>query len=307
MSVGQGLGQGERKLEQAFEGKASVAEQRIEPLALDVLEAEVVLPARVSDLVDGADVGVVQRDTALASRRNRFRRSGSAAISEDRTLTATSRSRRASRARYTSPMPPDPSNRSTSYAPRRSPGDQARGGGRSGSSMKVPACSCEVTTTPPRPAGSGRRRTPHRGTRAVARTFAPGSTGTPTSRAPNALASLVPAGVRGGLTTHPAEEPCARDAPIASDGGRRNTQHIAGFLLRETAEEAQFHDPRLPPIEGGEFREGIVELDDVQAARGGRVHRLVQDDADALPLVLGRRLAWSTRTRRMSVEATAKK
>ena len=60
MRVGEGLGQGERKLEQPFEGQASVAEQRIEPLALDVLEADVVLPVGASDLVDGADVGVVQ-------------------------------------------------------------------------------------------------------------------------------------------------------------------------------------------------------------------------------------------------------
>jgi len=46
--------------------------------------------------------------TARASRSKRFRRSGSRAKASGRTLTATSRPRRVSRARKTSPMPPAP-------------------------------------------------------------------------------------------------------------------------------------------------------------------------------------------------------
>src|SRR5262245_43088849 len=60
--------------------------------------------------------------TARASRSKRARRSGSAAKRSGRTLIATSRFRRASRARYTSPMPPAPSEPVISYEPRRVPG-----------------------------------------------------------------------------------------------------------------------------------------------------------------------------------------
>ncbi len=47
-------------------------------------------------------------DADRASRSNRVRRSGSAASSAGSTLIATSRLRRSSRARYTSPIPPAP-------------------------------------------------------------------------------------------------------------------------------------------------------------------------------------------------------
>ena len=59
--------------------------------------------------------------TALASCSKRRRRSGSAATSSGRTLIATSRPRRGSRARYTAPMPPAPRSSATSYGPRRVP------------------------------------------------------------------------------------------------------------------------------------------------------------------------------------------
>jgi hypothetical protein len=64
----------------------------------------------------------------LASRSNRARRSASFDTSSGRTLMATSRSRRVSRARYTSPMPPAPSGALISYGPRRTPGLRLRTG-----------------------------------------------------------------------------------------------------------------------------------------------------------------------------------
>ena len=61
--------------------------------------------------------GWLSAATARASRSKRRRRSGSAAKSSGRTLTATSRPRRGSRARYTSPMPPAPRSSSDLVGP----------------------------------------------------------------------------------------------------------------------------------------------------------------------------------------------
>src|SRR5262245_51742105 len=71
--------------------------------------------------------------TAFASRSKRVTRSRSVANTDGSTLIATSRSSRTSRARYTSPMPPAPRARTTSYGPSVVPGLSAtvrlRGGG----------------------------------------------------------------------------------------------------------------------------------------------------------------------------------
>src|SRR5262245_24937315 len=61
--------------------------------------------------------GWLRLETVRASRSKRWRRSGLPARCSGRTLIATVRSRRVSRARYTSPMPPAPSGASTSYGP----------------------------------------------------------------------------------------------------------------------------------------------------------------------------------------------
>src|SRR5262245_12922307 len=55
--------------------------------------------------------------SARASRSNRARRSGFVIHASGRTLIATSRPSAASRARYTSPMPPAPSGATISYTP----------------------------------------------------------------------------------------------------------------------------------------------------------------------------------------------
>ena len=62
-----------------------------------------------ADIEEGADVGVVQRGTVLASRSKRSLRAGSGEKCAGRILTATVRSRQVSRARYTPPIPPAPS------------------------------------------------------------------------------------------------------------------------------------------------------------------------------------------------------
>ncbi len=71
----------------------------------------------------------MQRAVVRASRRKRAPSSGPWVLSR---LTATSRPRRRSRARYTSPMPPRPSSRMISYWPMACPGDSSVGAGRPG-------------------------------------------------------------------------------------------------------------------------------------------------------------------------------
>src|SRR5262245_52456459 len=68
--------------------------------------------------------------TARASRWNRDRDSGSFASRSARTLIATSRSSRVSRARYTSPIPPAPSGPRISYGPRRELAESVISGSR---------------------------------------------------------------------------------------------------------------------------------------------------------------------------------
>src|SRR5580765_1664663 len=65
--------------------------------------------------------GWFRAEADLASRSKRARRSASDEISAGSTLIATSRPRRVSRARYTSPIPPDPNGAITSYGPMRVP------------------------------------------------------------------------------------------------------------------------------------------------------------------------------------------
>jgi CPA1 family monovalent cation:H+ antiporter len=65
-------------------------------------------------LSQGLVFGALIAATARASCSNRLRRSGSATNSSGSTLTATSRPRRESRARQTSPIPPAPIDETTS-------------------------------------------------------------------------------------------------------------------------------------------------------------------------------------------------
>src|SRR5437762_795741 len=66
-------------------------------------------------------LGWLSAPIAFASRSNRASDGGSLVRDAGRTLIATSRPSRASCARYTSPMPPEPMGPVISYAPRRVP------------------------------------------------------------------------------------------------------------------------------------------------------------------------------------------
>ena len=61
--------------------------------------------------------GCESEEIALASRSKRAFSVGVCVSSEERTLMATVRSKRVSRARYTSPMPPTPTTEVISYGP----------------------------------------------------------------------------------------------------------------------------------------------------------------------------------------------
>src|SRR6478672_5899652 len=67
-------------------------------------------------------------EIVFASRSKRCRDSGVEGRCDGSTLIATVLSRRVSRARYTSPMPPAPMGASTSYGPRRDPAVRLRRG-----------------------------------------------------------------------------------------------------------------------------------------------------------------------------------
>ena len=75
-----------------------------------------------ANVMEHADVGMIEGGDRLGFPIETLAELGSAANAEGRTLMATVRSSRVSRARYTSPMPPAPSRATTSYAPRRAPG-----------------------------------------------------------------------------------------------------------------------------------------------------------------------------------------
>ena len=96
---------------------------RREVLALDELHHER-LDAAVasSSAVDLRDVRVIERGKELRLALEAASRSGSVAKAPGRTLMATSRCSFVSCARYTSPIPPAPSEPTTSYAASRVPG-----------------------------------------------------------------------------------------------------------------------------------------------------------------------------------------
>ena len=73
------------------------------------------------DIMNGADVRMIDAGDCPASRSNRASAAESPDVDSGRILRATSRCRRLSRARYTSPMPPVPRRPRISYGPSRVP------------------------------------------------------------------------------------------------------------------------------------------------------------------------------------------
>ena len=108
--------------------------------------------------------GCSSAEAARASCTNRARRTGSATSAAGSTLMATSRSRRASRARYTSPIPPTPIVSTISYGPSLRPATD-------GASQPEPRCRHEQRQTP-RHGGVRTRPRPHRAPPAALRPLA---------------------------------------------------------------------------------------------------------------------------------------
>ena len=81
----------------------------------------ITMPLRSSRPCTTAMVGWLIETSVRASRSKRTARSASPLRAAGRTLIATSRCRRVSRARYPSPMPPDPIGPAISYAAMREP------------------------------------------------------------------------------------------------------------------------------------------------------------------------------------------
>ena len=104
-------------------------------------------PSASSNAYTVATDGCVMVAAARASRRRRSRCSGSVDTSGGNPLSATSRPRRRSRARYTTPMPPRPISRTTSYDPTRAPGRRS----------KAPAFGSSDTSSGATAAGASRK------------------------------------------------------------------------------------------------------------------------------------------------------
>ena len=88
-------------------GPPAISSRRVEPSTRSMAMYETPRSDPMSWIV--TMLGWLSEDADRASFSNRFRRSVSEASSAGRTLIATSRSNRASSARYTSPIPPAPS------------------------------------------------------------------------------------------------------------------------------------------------------------------------------------------------------
>ena len=122
----EGIGQVGGDAEHLLDRERSFDEPRGQRLAFQQFHHEIGRPGVFADVVNRADVWMREDAMARASRSNRARALGSPATSPGSTFSATARSRRVSRALYTSPMPPDPRGARISYGPRRAPRMRAK-------------------------------------------------------------------------------------------------------------------------------------------------------------------------------------
>ena len=127
-----------RDRQRLVERERPFLEPRGQRLALEMRHDKEERAIDAADIVDAADVRMVQRGDGARLALEAGRRSESPADSLGRTLMATVRSSRVSRALYTSPMPPAPSGPETSYGPRRVPGGRAIGIGQADYSRALP-------------------------------------------------------------------------------------------------------------------------------------------------------------------------
>ena len=81
---------------------------------------------------------------------------------------------------------------------------------------------------------------------------------------------------RGLAARQASEEPCPRGLPVAHRRRQRGAQHVSGLFQRESAEEAQFGDAGLAPIERGELVERVMEIEHVNVVRRAVARRRPQ-------------------------------
>jgi hypothetical protein len=72
-----------------------------------------------------------------------------------------------------------------------------------------------------------------------------------------------------GSGTQVAKEGDAGERPVALDGAGRDLEYLSDLLDGETAEVAEFDDPSLARIGGGEVGEGLIDGGDFVEAVGG--------------------------------------
>ena len=76
-----------------------------------------------------------------------------------------------------------------------------------------------------------------------------------------------------------AQQPRARERPVAFDSGGGDLEHIRGFLDRQADEVAEIHDPGFLGGEGGQGFERVVQPLEIEARVDRRVDRTVQRDS----------------------------
>src|SRR5579862_1052287 len=81
----------------------------LERLAVEKLHGDKCPPSVLADVVNRADLGMVQRGSRFGFAAKTFEACGSRATSSGKNLSATKRSNRVSWALYTTPIPPPPS------------------------------------------------------------------------------------------------------------------------------------------------------------------------------------------------------
>jgi hypothetical protein len=86
-------------------------------MPLDVFHRQIQTLAQLARAIQDGNAGMVQGSGGARLAQKAFAMVSSALASERITLTATVRSKRESRARYTSPMPPAPKGETISYGP----------------------------------------------------------------------------------------------------------------------------------------------------------------------------------------------
>ncbi len=118
------IGDVDRVRHRFVERQRSISQPRGQRFSLDQFHHQEVDAVVLADVVQRADVRMVQCGDGLGfALEARTELRVGQRVSVDRTLIATVRSRRVSRALYTSPIPPAPSGERISYGPRRAPMD----------------------------------------------------------------------------------------------------------------------------------------------------------------------------------------